>query len=96
VAFTTAFASQSVAGTVGGTAITQANLPAITLTTTLEYDTSIAGGGARSAYVRGTGSPNDAKSTSTLGSGTTHTHTFTGTAIDLAVQYVDLIIATKD
>jgi hypothetical protein len=25
-----------------------------------------------------------------------HTHTFTGTAIDLAVSYVDLIIATKD
>lgn len=25
-----------------------------------------------------------------------HNHTFTGTAIDLAVQYVDLIIATKD
>jgi hypothetical protein len=25
-----------------------------------------------------------------------HNHTFTGTAIDLAVQYVDVIIATKD
>jgi hypothetical protein len=25
-----------------------------------------------------------------------HTHTFTGTAIDLSVQYVDVIIATKD
>jgi hypothetical protein len=25
-----------------------------------------------------------------------HTHTFTGTAIDLAVQYVDVIVATKD
>ena len=25
-----------------------------------------------------------------------HTHTFTGTAIDLAVQYVDVIIAVKD
>jgi hypothetical protein len=28
--------------------------------------------------------------------GTAHTHTFTGTAINLAVQYVDVIIATKD
>jgi hypothetical protein len=96
VAFTTAFASQSVAGTVGATALTQAQLPAITLTTNLEYDSSIAGGGARSAYVRGSGSPSDNKASSTLGSGATHTHTFTGTAIDLAVQYVDLIIATKD
>jgi len=40
----------------------------------------------------------------TTGSGTgththsspAHTHTFTGTAIDLAVEYVDVIIATKD
>ncbi len=30
------------------------------------------------------------------GGGTSHTHTFTGTAIDLAVQYVDVIIATKN
>jgi hypothetical protein len=30
------------------------------------------------------------------GSGGGHTHTFTGTAINLAVQYVDVIIATKD
>lgn len=29
-------------------------------------------------------------------SGTAHNHTFTGTAIDLAVSYVDLIIASKD
>lgn len=28
--------------------------------------------------------------------GEAHTHTFTGTAIDIAVQYVDAIIATKD
>ena len=42
--------------------------------------------------------------TSATGSGATHTHTFTGTAhnhsfsttLDMAVQYVDLIIASKD
>jgi hypothetical protein len=36
---------------------------------------------------------------SAIGGGGSHTHsggTFTGTAIDLAVQYVDIIIATKD
>lgn len=42
-----------------------------THTTTLEYDTSIAGGGARSAYVRGTGSPNDAKTSSSATTGVT-------------------------
>jgi hypothetical protein len=30
------------------------------------------------------------------GSSGSHTHSFTGTAIDLAVQYVDVIIATKN
>jgi len=33
---------------------------------------------------------------SQTGSGTTHTHSFTGNAINLAVSYVDLIIATKN
>ena len=37
-----------------------------------------------------------ATSIGSTGSGTAHTHTFTGTAINLAVQYVDVIIATKD
>ena len=34
--------------------------------------------------------------TASAGSSGSHNHTFTGTAIDLAVQYVDVIIATKD
>lgn len=37
-----------------------------------------------------------ATTTANTGGGGTHTHTFTGTAINLAVQYVDVIIATKD
>ena len=51
-------------------------------------------------YGAGTGTYNSAAvtgiSTSNNGSGATHTHTFSGTAIDLSVQYVDVIIATKD
>lgn len=34
--------------------------------------------------------------TSNTGSGGSHDHTFTGTAINLAVKYVDVIMATKD
>jgi hypothetical protein len=34
--------------------------------------------------------------TNPTGSGQTHTHTFSGTAINLAVKYVDVIIAQKD
>jgi hypothetical protein len=34
--------------------------------------------------------------TSATGSGQSHTHTFTGNAINLAVKYVDLIVASKN
>jgi hypothetical protein len=34
--------------------------------------------------------------TNFTGGGNPHNHTFTGTAINLAVQYIDLIIARKD
>jgi hypothetical protein len=52
----------------------------------------------------GTSAGSDRGLTSATGSGATHTHTFTGTAhnhsfsttLDMAVQYVDLIIASKD
>ena len=94
VAFTTAFASQTPAGTVGSTTLTAAQMPS---------HTHLAGGSngytqvsAAKGYVavRGTGATGTA--TSSAGSDGSHNHTFTGTAIDLAVQYVDVIIATKD
>jgi hypothetical protein len=34
--------------------------------------------------------------TDSTGGGSSHDHTFTGTAINLAVSYVDVILATKD
>jgi len=53
--------------------------------------------GGNFSYFLGTtySTPNTGR-TSFTGSGSTHTHGFTGTAIDLAVQYVDTIIAVKD
>jgi len=65
--------------------------------------TSQATGGSGSNYYNSTSSQTtgtgNASITTTIGStggGGGHTHTFTGTAINLAVQYVDVIIATKD
>jgi hypothetical protein len=66
---------------------------------------SIAGAGSAynlpSAYpAQNTGSATTgitvATTTANTGGGGGHTHSFTGTAINLAVQYVDVIIATKD
>lgn len=91
VAFTTAFASQAVSGTVGNTTLTESQIPSHTHTYVRPqlFDEVNTGSGtsARISQTANTGA---------TGGGGSHTHSFTGTAIDLAVQYVDVIIATKD
>jgi hypothetical protein len=119
VAFTTAFASQSVSGTVGGTAITTAQMPSHTHTATTnttgahthtiregiftsggggESDTATDSSEPASGFITtsSAGAHSHTVTVASTGGGGTHTHSFTGTAIDLAVSYVDLIIATKD
>lgn len=134
VAFTTAFASQSVTGTVGDTTLTSSQIPSHTHSfsantssvgnhthtpvTGVLYsevndpappaDTIVATAGAGSMNATATlqakqywsqagGHDHSVSGTSgATGSGGSHNHTFTGTAINLAVQYVDVIIATKD
>lgn len=91
VAFTTAFASQTPAGTVGSTTLTTTQIPSHTHTVPQTSNTA--------NYVSTCGAtpyPNGTTSSGATGGGGSHNHTFTGTAIDLAVQYVDVIIATKD
>lgn len=95
VAFETAFASQSVAGTNAGTALTQAQLPAHTHTVDTK-STTYTGGAATFEALNGSTGSATTETTSSVGSGDTHTHTFTGTAIDLDVAFVDVIIAEKD
>lgn len=93
VAFTTAFASQGVSGTVGATTLTTAQIPshAHTLPTF-----SAAGKAYSVVQAIGSNGLAAAVTSNAEGSGGSHDHGFTGTAINLAVQYVDVIIATKD
>jgi len=111
VAFTTAFASQAVSGTIGNTTLTTAQIPAHSHNVVDPGHTH-----TMNEPVRGTGTSNQAGSSgqgiqsitptmqsvttgisiSNTGGGEAHTHTFTGTAINLAVSYVDVILATKD
>lgn len=123
VAFSTAFSSksvagsissQSVSGTVGGTTLTSGQMP---FHTHLTVGTTSAGlsstSAIRDAAIYGSQNNYDLTGASnwTLGltssagnseshthsfTGGSHSHTFTGTAINMAVQYVDVIIATKD
>jgi hypothetical protein len=90
VAFTSAFASQAVIGTVGGTSLTIAQMPAHTHTYSVPTGVLVQSGSA------GAGATVAGGNTGSTGSGDPHSHSFSGTAIDLAVQYVDAIIATKD
>ena len=92
VAFTTAFTSQSVSGTVGDTTLSLSQIPAHTHTTGSTLRSGIGGGGASIYEALGT----TGLTSGSAGTGGSHTHTFTGTAINLAVSYVDVIIAVKD
>jgi hypothetical protein len=137
VAFTTAFASQAVSGSIanatatnqnatatnqaatqGGTVashtLTIAEMPSHTHTyfsfgfngsqgnspdtrakypTTRTTDPTGGGGGHSHGF---TGSSHNHTQDAHTHTQNAHNHTFTGTAINLAVQYVDVIIATKD
>lgn len=93
VNFATAFASKTVAGTVGLTTLTSGQLPNHTHTLT-HYGTS----GSGTAPSAG-GAPTGGAAISTnayVGGGGSHNHSFTGTAIDLRVKYLNVIRATKD
>jgi hypothetical protein len=109
VNFTSAFASQTISGTsgattqggtVGDTTLTVDQIPPHTHQ--FERDTRTAGDGGRT-LLEGLVTGTRYTSTST-GGGQPHTHTFTGNShthtysstLNLAVQYVDLIIATKN
>ena len=104
--FATVFASQSVAGSItisgstAGHAITTAQMPAHT-----HYNdfgggfNSITGSGGSPGYV----SSVQGGTTGSAGGNQAHSHgagtlagSFTGTAIDLDVKYVDVIVCTKD
>jgi hypothetical protein len=96
VDFTTAFASQAVSGSVGtsgATTLSTSQIPSHTHTAS--YNERGSGGG-------GDGPDNFGSSgfiTNATGGGDSHTHTggtFTGTAINLAVQYINVIIASKN
>lgn len=94
VDFTTAFASQAVSGTVGTSGATTLNTTQIpSHTHTVAATTANAGSGCGGGQVAPGGN------SGATGGGGSHTHsggTFTGTAINLAVKYVDVIRATKD
>ena len=118
VAFTTAFASQAVTGTVQSYTLQVADIPihshsATTTATDSGHSHNVnalttfggtggiqSGGGVTGGQpvTSGGGNANISASTSigNTGGGGGHAHGFSAPSINLAVQYVDVIIATKD
>ena len=96
-AFSSVMASRTPAGTVGNTTLTEAQIPSHSHNVTNYLaGSSLDGansGGAVNVYNH-TSSGN--KSTDNTGGSTSHNHGFTGTALDFAVQYVDIIICSKN
>ena len=94
VAFTSAFISQAVSGTVGSTTLSEAQIPSHTHLAGATLQTSSSSAKGSSAQWRSISATGNA--TSATGGSGSHNHTFSGAAINLAVQYVDVIIATKN
>ena len=89
VSFTSAFTSQTT--TIGNTTLTTAQIPSHTHD--IVYTTGAFSGGTASV-VQTLGTGGLTATSNATGGGGSHTHT--STAINLAVSYVDVIIATKD
>lgn len=103
VDFTTAFDSKSVSGTIGSTTLTTSQIPSHSHLNGFPsvlandfYGKGATGLGAKTTIQQGSSTTANSVNTQSIGGGSSHDHTFTGSSIDLAVQYVDLIIASKD
>ena len=95
-AFSSVMASRTPAGTVSATTLTTAQIPSHTHGSSTN-GSNMAGRinpGISNAF-GGNGIGDVSFSISNAGGGGSHDHGFTGTAMDFAVQYVDLIIASK-
>jgi hypothetical protein len=98
VAFTTAFASQAVSGSVGtsgATTLSTSQIPSHTHSDkgwSIQVDNGLANNNSTAGNFADV-------TTGAEGGGSSHTHsggTFTGTAINLAVQYIDIILCSKN
>ena len=99
VAFSSAFASQAVSGSVsiGATTLSTAQMPSHNHTYT-SYSQSLYIDSGTNIYVPRSDIGVGSGPTGAQGGGGSHTHSasFTGAAINMAVQYVDVILATKN
>lgn len=90
LAWGSTFGSRALSGTVGATTLAIGNIPAHHHTINNANGTVGAASGGVAAADSYPGNTGD------TGGGTSHTHSLSMTALDLDIQYVDVIIATKN
>lgn len=103
VDFTTVFVSQAVSGTTDAHVLTSAEMPAHTHNSgvcdnegTMFNRATVAASPSATRGIDGSDSGTVEAVTSSTGSGGGHTHAFSATALNLAVKYVDCIVASRD
>lgn len=94
--FSTVFASKSVAGTVSNTTLSKAQIPPHVHTYERAFTGSGNGLGGSAPFITVGSVTNTSNGSGDTLNGDSHTHTFTGTAINLDVKYLKMIVAEKD
>lgn len=97
-AFTSVFASRGTGGSIGSTTLATSQIPSHYHHTLHVQDTSSwgYGGGQGPKWFTATWGWNDWAYTGSKGGGGSHNHSFSGSNIDFAVAYIDIIIASKN
>lgn len=95
-AFTTVFASRTPTGTIGATTLTSTQIPSHTHPPSSNFFLMYNVSGGSASLMAGSQLYQSSGATGSTGGGGSHVHSFTGSALDFAVQYVDVIIATKN
>lgn len=91
VLFQDAFKSQAVSGSNSATTLTESQIPSHR-----HAMAGAAGGAFQASGFVGSDVTSMSYPTGATGGGGSHIHTFTGTAMNLAVRYLDMILCTKD
>lgn len=95
-AFSTVFASRTPEGTIGATTLTTSQIPSHAHNSFGRSTGAASGTGSYPLYSNTVGSFTLNPGVASAGGGNSHNHSFTGTSMDFAVQYVDVILASKD
>lgn len=96
LAFSSAFASRSLSGSVSATTLSEAQMPAHSHEVQASTSNYAAGIATSLNFGGSLSHPGYGGLLSTRGGGQSHTHGLTLTALNMAVQYTDVIVAQKD